>query len=111
MEMKICVHRSAYIHAAFYMHKCDAAKITVKENICCINISNTLERCVTCIPLNKRWHLIWVRVGLPSTTSLQIRLQRNSLALSLVTGGALWSCNQEPSSRMCSPTMWPYKLR
>lgn len=79
--------------------------------LCCINISFTLERCATCAALNKRWHLIWVRVGLPNVTSLQIRLQRDILALSLVTGGALWSCNQEPSSWMCSPTMWPYKLR
>lgn len=79
--------------------------------ISCIDISITAERCLTCIPLNKRWHSIRFRVGLPSTTSLQIRLQRDTLALSLVTGGALWSCNQEPSSWMCSLTMWPYKLR
>lgn len=81
------------------------------KRVCCIDISVTADRSLTCIPLNKRWHLIRLRVGLPSTTSLQIRLQRDTLALSLVTGGALWSCNQEPSSWMCSLTMWPYKLR
>lgn len=43
--------------------------------------------------------------------SRQIRLQRVTLAHSLVTGGALWSCNQEPSSWMCIPTMRLYKLR
>lgn len=63
-----------------------------------MNICIAVEGCTTWTLLNKRWHLIRVRVGLLGTTSLQIRLQRDTLALSLVTGGALWSCNQEPSS-------------
>lgn len=95
-----------YLLNTLHMNECDAANIIIKW-ICCINISITAQRYVTCIPPNK-W---WFRAGLPSATSLQIRLQRDTLAVSLVTGGALWSCNQEPSSWMCSPTMWPYKLR